>query len=323
MRVPITRPPDDDIVVYSIPMRSKFRGITVREGMLWRGAAGWTEFSPFLDYDASQSAPWLRAALEQASEPYPAAVRDAIAVNCTVPAIHPERAREVVFSSGGCRTAKVKVAEPGQSLAEDCSRVAAVREALGAGGAIRVDANANWNVEDAVEAITALDKAAGGLEYAEQPCASVDDLARVRRRVSVRIAADESIRRAEDPYLVARAEAADVAVIKLQPLGGIAATMRIAEQIGLPLVVSSALETSVGIGASIALAAALPELPFACGLNTTKLLVEDAVTESLAAVAGYIGVPTTRLEPNNLDSVRASEQTRARWLARLAEVFAQ
>ena len=154
---------------------------------------------------------------------------------------------------------KVKVAEPGQSPAEDEARVEAVRDALGPSGRIRVDANGGWDVDAAVAAIGRLDRAAGGLEYVEQPCASVEDLAAVRRAVGVPIAADESIRRAADPYRVRDLEAADVAVLKVQPLGGVRACLRIAEDIGLPVVVSSALETSVGIAAGVALAAALPE----------------------------------------------------------------
>lgn len=313
-------PEPDALVVYAIPMRTRFRGITVREGVLWRGAAGWTECSPFGDYSPEQSAPWLRAAIDSAEHAFPPALRTAIPVNCTVPAVDPDRARQTVLDSGDCRTAKVKVAEPGQSLAEDRNRVAAVREALGANGHVRIDANAGWDVDTAVEAITALDAAAGGLEYVEQPCASVDDLAAVRRRVSVPIAADESIRRAEDPLLVQRKDAADIAVIKVQPLGGIAATLALAEQITLPLVVSSALETSVGLAMSVALAAALPELPYACGLNTAHLLTADACSAGLLARNGEIAVPAQRPTPDRLDEVAADEATRRRWLERLRAI---
>ncbi|KAJ1684550.1 hypothetical protein LUZ63_020305 [Rhynchospora breviuscula] len=191
-------------------MRTRFRGITVREGLLLEGPAGWGEFSPFLDYDAPVAAPWLLAAREAAYEPWPEAVRDTVPVNVTVPATGPGRAHRIV-TDGGCRTAKVKVAEPGQSLGDDLARVEAVRDALGPGGRVRVDANGGWDVEAAVEAVRALDRAAGGLEYVEQPCASVEDLAAVRRAVDVPVAADESIRRAEDPYRVRDLGAADVA----------------------------------------------------------------------------------------------------------------
>ena len=154
---------------------------------------------------------------------------------------------------GGCTTAKVKVADPGTSLAEDCARLEAVRDAIGS-GRIRVDANASWDVEQARRAIDELDRAAGGLEYVEQPCSSVPELAQVRRVVDVPIAADESVRRAEDPLAVARAQAADILIVKVQPLGGVRRATRIVEQAGLPAVVSSALDTSIGIGMATQLA---------------------------------------------------------------------
>src|SRR3954451_12974953 len=201
-------------------MRTRFRGITVREGVLLRGDVGWGEFSPFLEYDARTSEPWLRAAREAADEGWPAPLRDAVPVNVTVPAVGPEQAYETT-RRGGCRTAKGKVAEPGQGLAQEQARLEAVRDAIGPDGHIRVDANGLWSLDEAVTRIPLLDRAAGGLEYVEQPCASVEDLAAVRRRVDVPVAADESIRRAEDPYRVRDLEAADVAVLKVQPLGGV------------------------------------------------------------------------------------------------------
>ena len=275
--------------VFSIPMRTRFRGITVREGVLLRGEGGWGEWSPFLEYDAAVAAPWLRCAEEAAAGDWPEPVRAAVPVNVTVPAVDAEQAHAIV-RAGGCRTAKVKVAEPGQTLADDEARLEAVRDALGPAGRVRVDANGAWDVDDAVTAIVALDRAAGGLEYVEQPCAAVEDLAVVRRRVDVPIAADESIRRAADPYRVRDLEAADIAVLKVQPLGGVRACLRIAEDIGLPVVVSSALETSVGIAAGVALAAALPELPYACGLATVQLLTDDVVTTPLLPVDGALPV---------------------------------
>ncbi|RMI13121.1 o-succinylbenzoate synthase, partial [Cellulomonas triticagri] len=275
-------------------MRTRFRRITVREGVLLRGDAGWGEFSPFWDYDAVESAAWWRAAREAADEVLPAPVRDRVPVNVTVPAVDPEAARRIVLASGGCTTAKVKVAEPGQDVAQEADRLAAVREALGPGGAIRVDANAGWDVDTAVDRLAVLDRAAGGLEYAEQPVASVADLARVRRRVPVPIAADESIRRAEDPMAVVRADAADVVVLKVQPLGGVRACLALAAEVGLPVVVSSALESSVGLAQGVALAAALPDLPFACGLATARLLTDDVADPALLPVDGALSVAAAR-----------------------------
>ena len=310
--------------VWSIPMRTRFRGITVREGVLFRGAlpsgeAGWGEWSPFLEYDAAVAEPWLRCAEEAAAGDWPEPVRDSVPVNVTVPAVGPGRARETVFA-GGCTTAKVKVAEPGQTLGDDEARLEAVRDALGPGGRIRVDANGGWDVDEAVAAIRLLDRAAGGLEYVEQPCASVEELAAVRLAVDVPIAADESIRRAADPYRVRDLEAADVAVLKVQPLGGVRACLRIAEDIGLPVVVSSALETSIGIAAGVALAAALPELPYACGLATVQLLTADVVAAPLLPVDGALPVTRPVVDEAALAAVAASPERVAHWEARLAEV---
>ncbi|MDP9398379.1 MAG: o-succinylbenzoate synthase [Actinomycetota bacterium] len=308
-----------DRLVYAIPLRTRFRGIDVREGMLLRGSAGWGEFSPFWDYAPGTCIPWLRAAREAADGGWPAPVRDRVPVNVTVPAVGPERAAAIVGASSGCRTAKVKVAEPGQGEADDLARVEAVRAALGRGGAVRVDANGGWDVDTAVRRIRALDRAAGGLEYVEQPCSTLEELAAVRRGVDVPVAADESIRRAEDPMRVVLAEAADIAVLKVQPLGGVRACLAIAERCGLPVVVSSALETSVGIAAGVALAAALPELPYACGLATVQLLERDVVAEPLLPIDGAL--PVRRPEPD-LALVAAAEQVRARWAQRLAAVAA-
>jgi O-succinylbenzoate synthase len=309
-----------DVRVWSIPMRTRFRGIGQRHGVLLRGAAGWGEWSPFEDYPDAECVPWLLAAREAADGSWPAAVRDRVPVNVTVPAVGPERAIEVVRASAGCRTAKVKVAEPGQPESADVERVAAVRDALGPGGRIRIDVNGLWDVGTAVRRTRELDRAAGGLEYVEQPCATVEDLAAVRRQVDVPVAADESIRRAEDPLRVARLGAADVAVLKVQPIGGVAACLRIAEDIGLPVVVSSALESSVGIAAGLALAAALPELPLACGLATLALLAGDVTSAPLTVVDGML--PVVRPEPDLLDAVTADDGTAARWTDRLRRVEA-
>ncbi|HEY3482597.1 MAG TPA: o-succinylbenzoate synthase [Streptomyces sp.] len=303
--------------VYAIPLRNRFRGITVREGVLLRGPAGWGEFCPFADYSDAESVPWLRAAVEASEAGWPAPVRDRVEVNTTVPVVTPEKAYELVRASG-CRTAKVKVADPRSSLTDDCDRVAAVRDALGPSGAIRVDANTAWDVDTAVRAITDLDKAAGGLEYAEQPVPSIEDLAAVRRRVSVRIAADESIRRAEDPLKVAVAGAADIAVLKVAPLGGVRRALEVAEACGLPCVVSSAVETSVGLAAGLALAGALPQLEFACGLGTISLLEGDVCADSLSPVDGYLPVPRQAPEPT--DAYPATAEVQAAWEARLARV---
>ncbi len=308
--------------MYSIPLRTRFRGIDVREGVLLQGAAGWGEFSPFTEYDDGEAAAWWRAAREAADEGFPAPVRDTIPVNVTVPAVDAARAHAIVVGSGGCTTAKVKVAEPGQSEADEIARLEAVRDALGPAGRIRVDANGAWDVETAVARLAVLDRAARGLEYAEQPCASVPDLAAVRRRVAVPIAADESIRRASDPHAVVRAEAADVIVLKVQPLGGVRACLRLADELGLPVVVSSALESSVGLAAGIALAAALPELPYACGLATAHLFTDDVTAEPLLPRDGAIAVRPVAADAGALARTAASPAQAAWWLDRVDRVRA-
>ena len=303
--------------VYAVRMRTRFRGIERREGVLLHGPAGWAEFSPFWDYDVGECVPWLRAAHESAYDVWPAPVRDFVPVNCTVPAVGPERAAEIVAASG-CATAKVKVAEPGQPFGADLDRVAAVREALGTAGRLRVDANGAWTERQAVQRIR--DLARYDLEYVEQPCRRVEELAAVRRRVDVPIAADESIRRAGDPLRVAAAGAADIAVLKVQPLGGVRACLRLAEQIDLPVVVSSALETSIGLAAGVALAAALPELPYACGLATGALLERDVTVPPLAPAGGRLPVRRPEPDPEALAAAEADGETAHRWHDRMTRV---
>jgi O-succinylbenzoate synthase len=316
----------DGACVYAIPMTTRFRGITIRQGMLIEGPAGWGEFCPFREYDDREAAGWLATAIEAATLGWPEPVRDRVPINCTVPAVGPERAHEIV-SASGCATAKVKVADHPASLGEDLARVEAVRDALGPQGAIRVDANGLWDVDTAVAVIPQLDRAASGLQYVEQPCRTIDELATVRRKVTVRIAADESIRRAEDPLRVAVAGAADIAVLKCTPLGGVRRSLQVAEAAGLPCVVSSALETSVGLAAQLALAGALPELDFACGLGTLSLLRGDVVTstESLRPIDGYLPVPRTAPipDPALLDTYALDDPEQvAWWRSRLTRIHA-
>ncbi|WP_253280599.1 o-succinylbenzoate synthase [Arcanobacterium phocae] len=305
-----------DVYIYSSPLHTRFRGLTTRDGLLIHGPAGWGETSPFWDYGPQYSAAWLRAGVEAATQGYPEPLRHSIPVNVTVPATTTERAFQIA-ARGGCITAKVKVGEPGQSLADDVSRVAAVREALGPAGKIRVDVNGAWSVAEACDAIPALDRAAGGLEYVEQPVADVEDLARVRRQSNVPIAADESIRRASDPMRVKKLAAADIVVVKNQPLGGVQAALAIAHDIELPVVVSSALESSIGIRAGLAFAAALPELNHACGLATSQLWVNDPTPEPLLPVDGQIQIRD--VAPSSLPA--PEPELAARWQERLAQMW--
>lgn len=304
--------------VVSVPLGVRFRGVVHREALLLRGPAGWGEFSPFLEYDDVQASRWLAAAAEAAFTGWPAAVRHSVPVNATVPAVEAREVASVLARFDGASTAKVKVAEAGQSLADDLARVREVRRLLGPSGRIRVDANGGWTVEQAVEALAALGSC--GLEYAEQPCTSVEELALVRSRTDVLIAADESVRKAADPLHVVRAGAADVLVLKVAPLGGVRPALQIADECGLPIVVSSALDTAVGIRAAVALAAALPDLPYACGLATGSLLSSDVA--DYRAVAGALTVRAVAPDPDALDRLAATDERTQWWRARLVRCAA-
>jgi len=317
-------------VPVGLPMRVRFRGVDVRETVLFRGPAGWGEFGPFPEYDDAEASRWLAAGLASAWGAWPEPVRDAVEINATVPAVGPDRVADVLAGFDGCRTVKVKVAERGQTLDNDVARVAEVRALLGTAVNVRVDANAAWTVDQAREALTRL--SAYDLQYAEQPCAEVHELAELRlllaqHGVDVPIAADESVRRAEDPVRVAREGAADLVVVKVAPLGGVDAALRIVAECGLPAVVSSALDTSVGIAAGVALAAALPELDHACGLGTVGLLAADVAEHPLVPVNGRITVADARAvvsaaEQPGLAGHELTGERRAWWLQRLTRCHA-
>jgi O-succinylbenzoate synthase len=310
--------------VVSLPMRVKFRGIMERESLLLQGPAGWGEFCPFPEYGDEEASRWLAAAIEAAWSGFPAPLRSVIPVNATVPAVAAHRVPEILARFGRVDAVKVKVAERGQMLDDDAARLAAVRSAL-PNAAVRVDANGGWEVPSAVEALARL--AEFELEYAEQPVPTIDGLAEVRRVLRaagtpVLIAADESVRKESDPLRVARAGAADLIVVKVAPLGGVRRALDIVAQAGLPAVVSSALDTSVGIRAGLALAAALPELPFACGLGTVSLFESDITTDPLVADDGAIRLRDVAADAGLLEQYAASPERRDWWLARLSRVHA-
>jgi len=281
----------DRLHVVALPMRVRFRGITVRELALIDGPSGWGEFGAFLEYGPPEAAHWLASAIESAYGTRPPALRERIRINATVPAVPASRVPEVLARFPGATTAKVKVAEPGQTLADDVARVNAA--------ALTAD---------------------GPLEYLEQPCATVADLAEVRRRVDVPVAADESIRKATDPLAVIRAHAADIAVLKVAPLGGVRALLDIAAAIDIPVVVSSALDSAVGIAAGLAAAAALPRLDHACGLGTGTLFVEDVA--EITGVDGCLSVGDIVPDPARLSALAAPAGRRDWWIARVRTCYA-
>jgi o-succinylbenzoate synthase len=307
--------------VVALPLARRFRGIDVREAMLLRGPAGWTEFSPFAEYDDAEASAWLAGAIDFGWHASPDPVRGAVPVNATVPAVAADDVAAVLARFHGCRTAKVKVGEPGQTLADDVARVRAVRAAMGPEGRIRVDANGSWNVDEAEHAVHALSPF--DLEYVEQPCASADELADLRRRTKdlhVPVAADESIRRSADPFRAAAA--VDVVIVKAAPLGGIDAALGLARVLSRPAVVSSALDTSVGLAMGAHLAAALPDLPYDCGLGTAALLAADVTDEPLLPEGGSIPVRRVVPSPALLDRWAADADRTAWWADRIRRCHA-
>ncbi|RRD51948.1 O-succinylbenzoate synthase [Buchananella hordeovulneris] len=315
---------------YSVDLTTRFRGITTREGVLLAGPGGWGEFSPFWDYPPAECVPWWRAALAAARGELAPATHAQVPVNVTIPAVPAAAVEQIAAAHPGVTAAKVKVAEPGHRLADECARLAAVRAALPAAD-IRIDANGAWSVDEALDKLPPLQAAAGGLAYVEQPCRTVAELAAVRAAGICPVAADESIRRAADPHAVARAQAADYIVIKAQPLGGSLAAAALAAAVGLPAVVSSALETSVGLAQGYALACALADAeglssPRPAGLGTRSLLTGDVVEVPLAPRAGALhraDLPTSAQVSVGVErAARLDADLAARWSQRLAAVLA-
>ncbi|MCF6389271.1 O-succinylbenzoate synthase [Mycobacterium sp. MBM] len=312
----------DTASVFAIPMCG---GAAVHEGVLVEGPQGWGEFSPPPGCPDHLLVRWLTAATEPGTVGWPDARRGRVPVAVTVTATDPERARELVAGSG-CRTASVEVGQPGDTLADDGARLAAVRDALGPDGRIRCDAKGRWSADAAVRAIEALDRAAGGLEFVLQPCRSIEDLAAVRRRVGVAIAIGSGLEQAlRDPGLT---EAADIVVLHGGSLGGARRALRIAESCGLPCTVTSGVATSIGGAVGVALAGALPDLPFAATLGSGSWLDGDLVADSrrLVPVDGFLPVAPMSPAPlpELLDRYTVSDPARVRWWrSRLESAIAQ
>ena len=283
----------DSMRVIALPTKTNFRGINLREVALFRGDYGWGEFSPFLEYDYHECAPWLMCAIEAATQPRPHLYRSSIKINGTIPALNdPVDIERIVNSFPGVDTFKVKV---GDNLSEDIARLAKVRT-LRPKAKLRIDVNGNWSAKDAITNLRAIYENIGPLEYAEQPCATVEELRELKEKlvVDIKIAGDEVLRKAGDPFAVNLDGAIDVLMLKVQPLGGIARAHALASHHKLPVVVSSALESAVGINYGLTLAASFPELNFDCGLGTGSLL--SANVADLPIVGGAIEI--TNVEPD-------------------------
>lgn len=324
-----TIPPLAELVasakVVSLPLRTKFRGLTDREVLLFQGPNGWSEWAPFVEYPDEESAAWLTAAIEFSHGQLPALHRDRIAVNATLPAVAPDQVTKVLSRFGQFSTVKIKVAEGGQKLSDDVDRIMAVR-ATYPDAKIRLDANGKWSVELALSFTKALFKQGVQLEYLEQPVATIGEMAELRvklatERIPVKIAADESVRKVSDPFAVSHAQAADILVLKVAPLGGISHALEIARGSGLPVVISSAIDSSVGLSMGAHLAAALPDLQFDCGLGTAALLAGDITREPLVPVDGFIDVRRINVDEEKLQTFKADEHRYDWWLERLERVY--
>ena len=328
MRLPTADELLTNVRVVALPLRSRFRGLSVRETMLIAGANenSWGEFAAFTEYDDDESAPWLASAIEQAWHLGPTTVerplfRDEVRTNATLPAVSAGEVPAVLERFGDFRTVKVKVAETGQTLGDDVARVRAAREFVGDSGRVRIDANGGWNVDEAEHAIRALEQF--DLEYVEQPCTTVDELYEIKARVhglGIPIAADESVRKAADPIAVARAGAADILVVKVAPLGGVRRALDIIDEAGLPVVVSSALESSIGLGASFDLASRIKSLDYDCGIATNILFERDIIPPGVSfgtwsAAPGIVDETAAR-------ELRVSPERELWWRERAARCLA-
>jgi len=312
--------------VVSVGLRTKFRGVTQREALLFEGPNGWAEWNPFIEYSDAEAKLWLDAAIEFAFAELPPLVRTRIGINATLAAVEPDAVERALTPFGEFRTIKIKVAETGQDISQDLARIIKVSQ-IYPQARIRLDANGGYTVDQATTMASKLLENGISLDYFEQPCATVAELISVRENFArnaspIKIAADESVRRATDPLEVARAQAADILVLKAAPLGGITRALEISREAGLPVVVSSAIDTSVGISMGLHLAAALPELEFDCGLGTAAMLIGDVTREPLIAKDGYLEVRRVDVDADRLQVFAAEDHRGDWWLERLERCLA-
>ena len=311
--------------VVALPLRTKFRGLEEREILLFEGPNGWAEWSAFVEYPDEEAASWLAAAIDFGYGSLPNLVRDRIAINATLPAVTPDLVPKVLGEFGAFSSVKIKVAEGGQKLGDDVDRIMAVRASY-PDAKIRLDANGKWSVDLALSFTRALFKQGIPLEYLEQPVATIAEMAELRlklakERIPVRIAADESVRKVSDPFAVVQAQAADILILKAAPLGGIKNSLEIARGAGLPVVISSALESSVGLSMGAHLAAAIPDLQFDCGLATSALLAGDVSRDPLRPVDGFLEVRRVDVDKSKLEIFKAQDHREDWWLERLERVY--
>ena len=307
-----------DLTVLSIPTKTNFRGIDHREVALFRGSQGWSEFSPFLEYEVDEAAHWLKAAVNAAYRPWPTLYRESIPVNAIIPNVDPARVPELLSATPGCDTVKIKV----NGFDDGAELVEAVLEVL-PGAKIRLDVNGGWSLENAIQYLYEFHLRFGEIfEYIEQPCKELHDLKALKREIPFKVAADESIRKSLDSSFADLHEYADIAMVKWAPVGGFDAAHEIISSAGLPVVISSALDTGIGISHGLALAASFPKLDFACGFGTVALLESDICAPAAIPVMGELHVE--RREPNEklINKYQADAERRVWWENRISEIWA-
>ena len=303
--------------VVSIPVKFNFRQIKNREIALFEGPEGWSEFSPFIEYNNKESATWLKAALEAATKPAPKPVRDEVAVNATLPTIKVDQVSTLLASFNGCTTIKVKV----NDFVNDHLLLQEVLRHI-PGAKFRLDVNGGWNLEEAIANLrNYLQDFPGQIDYVEQPCLDIADLKSLRQRVKIPIAVDESIRKYLGSDLTKLKEVADVAIIKWAPTGGFSSALEVIEKVQLPVVISSALDSSVGISHGLSLAASIPNLYGPCGLATVALLKADVTSKTLIAESGYI--KNRKIVPDLIEEFKAVPARQSWWQDRVNEIYAE
>ena len=304
-----------ELQVVSIPVKNTFRGIKSREIALFEGPAGWSEFSPFLEYDNKQSATWMKAALEAATKPAPTPLRNEVMVNATLPNIKPGEVEKVLSNFDGCTTIKIKINDftiDRELLIESLKHVPNAR--------FRLDINGGWTLDEAIVNLKNYEgEFAGLIDYVEQPCIDIADLKVLKNETGIKIAVDESIRKFLGSDLTKLKDVADIAVIKWAPSGGINAALDLIKQISLPVAVSSALDSSVGISHGLALACAIPNLYGACGLATVALLEGDVTSDSLLASKGVIA--NHKVTPDRISEFKVDNQRQKWWQDRADVIY--
>ena len=307
----------NDLTVVAIPTRTNFRGVTIREAALFRGAAGWSEFSPFIEYSDVEAEQWLYAALEGANTPWPELKRSSIGINATLPKVEIDRVPEILNRFPGAMSVKIKI----DDFENDCELVEAALD-FNPDFKIRLDVNGGWTLETALLNLYNYYLRFGKVfEYIEQPCLEIADLKELKKEIPMKIAIDESIRKALTSDFSGAKEFADIAIIKWAPSGGITRANKLIEKIGLPAVISSALDTGIGISHGLALAASQSDLSFDCGLATSSLLESDVITPPLEITAGTIAVQRTSLDEKLAAKYLASADRRLWWQNRIERIW--